>query len=165
MKRRITLSMALALSVLALLLASSDSTAQPQQRMRFRADTGIVTLGPNQVLRIDVTFDRDLNNYIGDQGHTALVTFSTIKYVQGSCNSDGVCKHITAGTVTAGPYTLAPGEAASIVTDNVDPDEFFGRVLVVSNRRNLRATATIRNTITGKTTSHIIMANTEGDFH
>ena len=164
MKHRMTLSAALVLCVASLSLISSDSTAQAQQRQRFRADTGVVTLGPNQVLRIDVTFDRDVNNAIGDQEHTALVRFSTIKYVQGSCNSDGVCKHISVGTVTAVPYTLVPGEAASIV-DIVDPDEFFGRVVVVSNRRNLRATATIMNTITGETTSHIIMANTEGDFH
>lgn len=162
MKRRITLSLALALSVL-VSLVTLPTTAQAQQRIRFRADTGLVKLGRNQVLRLDVTFDRDVNN-IADEAQ-ALVRFSTIKYVQGSCNSDGVCKHVAAGTVTAGPYSLASGEAASIVTDNVDPDEFFGRVMVVSNRRKMRATATIINTATGETTSHIIMANTEGDFH
>jgi hypothetical protein len=163
MYRRIALSLALAVSVL-LSLASLPATTQAQQRTRFRADTGLVKLGRNQVLRLDVTFDRDVNNNIADEA-TALVRFSTVKYVQGGCNSDGVCKHITAGSVTSGPYTLASGEAASIVTDNVDPDEFFGRVVVVSNRRNMRATATIINTITGEPTSHIIMANTEGDFH
>jgi hypothetical protein len=164
MTRRITLTIALALSVVFLSLMSSDSTAVAQQRMKFRADTGLVKLGRNQVLRLDVTFDRDVNNNIADEAR-ALVRFSTVKYVQGGCNSDGVCKHITAGSVTSGPYTLASGEAASIVTDNVDPDEFLGRVVVVSNRRNMRATATIISTVTGETTSHIIIANTEGDVH
>jgi hypothetical protein len=29
----------------------------------------------------------------------------------------------------------------------------------------MQVTASIINTLTGETTSHIIMANTEGDFH
>jgi hypothetical protein len=35
----------------------------------------------------------------------------------------------------------------------------------LSNHRSVRATATIINTITGETTSHIIVANTDGDIH
>jgi hypothetical protein len=37
------------------------------------------------------------------------------------------------------------------------------RIMVQSNSRNVRATAMIINTVTGETTSHIIIANTEGD--
>ena len=65
MKRRMTLSIALTLSVVALLLASSDSTAQPKPGIRRVADTGIVSLGPNQVLRLtlfgDATGDRQVD--------------------------------------------------------------------------------------------------------
>ena len=52
MKRSIALAVALAVSVILLSLVSSDSVSQAQQRRLFQWDTGVVSLGPNQVLRI-----------------------------------------------------------------------------------------------------------------
>lgn len=149
MKRSITLAVALA--VILLSLASSDSVSQAQQRKLFQWDTGVVPLGPNQVLRI-------VGDWNGDGDTT--VGFRSIKYGQGACNGS-VCKLITLSTTTSGPQTLSAGEAISL--DVVATT--YGRSTLTSNRRDLRVTASIINTTTGETTSHIIMANTEGDFH
>lgn len=148
-KRSITLTVALAVVLLS--LASSDSISQAQQRRLFQWDTGVVSLGPNQVLRI-------VGDWNGDGDTT--VGFREIKYAKGACNGT-VCKLITLSSTTSGPHTLAAGEAISL--DLVAST--YGRGIVTSNRRDMRVTASIINTMTGETTSHIIMANTEGDFH
>jgi hypothetical protein len=56
---------------------------------------------------------------------------------------------------------LAAGEAVSLELVATT----YGRGIVSSSRRNVRVTASIIKALTGETTSHIIMANTEGDFH
>jgi hypothetical protein len=153
MKRSITFTATLALS-LVLLLASSDSSIQAQQRGRLlHWDTGVVKLGPNQALRLMGDWNAD-----GDVDATDLA-FKEIKYGQGACNGS-VCKLITLST-TESRHRLAAGEAVSLELVATT----FGRVIVTSNRRNARVTCAIINTTTGETTSHIIMANTEGDFH
>jgi hypothetical protein len=153
MKRRIVLSIALALGSLLVLLTSSDATALAQQQTKFRADTGIVTLGPNQVLRVTAT--------VVDGNDFLAVRFRRIQYGQGTCAGE-ICKLGSVTDLIIDPIALMPGEAASM---NLAQDGFKGvRIMVQSNRRNVRATAAIINSVTGETTSHIIMANTEGDF-
>ena len=153
MKRRITLSIALVMSITLLSLMSSNSTAQAQQRMRFRADTGIVALGPNQVLRVTVT--------AVDGADFLTVRFRRMQYAQGPCNG-GVCKLGSVTDLILDPFGLMADEAAYM---DIPQGGFAGvRGVVQTNRRNVRATATIINTVTGETTTHIIMANTEGDF-
>ena len=152
MKRSIPLALALAVSVILLSLARYDSATQAQQRDRlFQWDTGVVSLGPNQVLRLTGDWNGDGDTTVG---------FREIKYGQGACNGT-VCKLIPISTTTSGPHTLANGEAISLELIATT----YGRGIVTSNRRNMRVTASIINTTTGETTSHIIMANTEGDFH
>lgn len=151
MKRSIALIVALAVSVILLSLASSDSVTQAQQRRLFQWDTGVVSLGPNQVLRITGDWNGDGDTTVG---------FREIKYGQGSCTGN-VCKLISIGTTTSGPHKVAAGEAISLELVATT----YGRGIVTSNRRDVRVTASIINTVTGDTTSHIIMANTEGDFH
>ena len=151
MKRSITLTVALAVSAILLSVASSDSVSQAQQRKLFQWDTGVVSLGPNQVLRL-------VGDWNGDGDTT--VGLREIKYAQGACNGP-VCKLMTTSTTTSGPHTLAPGEAISLELVATT----YGRGILTSNRRDMRVTASIINTTTGETTSHIIMANTEGDFH
>lgn len=156
MKRRIVLTVAFSLSVILMSLASSDSTTKAQQRGRlFQWDTGVVKLGPNQVLRLfgDANGDGDVD------GNDYLV-FREIKYGQSACDGS-VCKLVTLSSTRNGPHKLIPGEAISMELTATT----FGRGIVTSNRRDLRITASIINTTTGETTSHIIMANTEGDFH
>jgi hypothetical protein len=151
MKRSITLAVALAVSVILLSLASSNSVSQAQQRRLFQWDTGVVSLGPNQVLRLSGDWNGDGDTTVG---------FREIKYGQGACNG-AVCKLITISTTTSGPHTVAAGEAISLELVATT----YGRGIVTSNRRDVRVTASIINTTTGETTSHIIVANTDGDIH
>jgi hypothetical protein len=153
-----TLSIALALSVALLSLASSDSTAQAQPGRRRVADTGIVSINPNQMLRLTLFGDADGDR---DVDGADFLVFRRMEYGQESCSSDGVCKLVVASQTTSNPIRLRPGEAVSFTCL---PASVFGvRVVVLSNRRNVRATATITNIITGETTSHIIMYR-ESDF-
>ena len=152
MKRRIILSIALALSIVLVSLTSSDSTVGAQQIRRVRADSGVVKLGANQMLRVTAAWDLDNDGQ-------AFVRFTGIEYAQGACN-DGICKHSVSSIYNNNPTALMPGEAASYS---------FGesqavRASVTSDRRNVRVTAAIIDTVTGETVTQIIMANTEGDF-
>ena len=152
MKRSIASAITLAVSVSLLLLVSSDSPTQAQLRGKlFHWDTGVVALGPNQVLRI-------VGDWNGDGDTT--VSFREIKYGQAACNGP-VCKLVIIDSTTSGPHNVPAGEAISL--DLVATT--YGRGIVTSNRRDVQVTAAIINTTTGETTSHIIMANTEGDFH
>ena len=153
MKRRITLSIALTLSVVALLLASSDSAARAQQRQRCTADTGVITLSPNQKLRVVVT---------GMGGNDAItVRFRRVQYGQGACNG-GVCKLASVTDLIIDPFTLMAGEAASM--DITPMSGASGvRAVVMSNRRNVVATAAIINTVTGELTSTSLLETMEED--
>lgn len=152
MKRSIALAVALAVSVILLSLVRSDSTTHAQLRGKlFHWDTGVVALGPNQVLRLTGDWNGDGDTTVG---------FREIKYGQGACNG-AVCRLVITSSTTSGPHTVAAGEA--IALDLVATT--YGRGIVTSNRRDVTVTASIINTLTGETTSHIIMANTEGDFH
>jgi hypothetical protein len=144
-----------ALSLIFVSLLSSNSLVRAQQSRRIVTfDTGVVTLGPNQILRLTITgdFNNDGDITVGLRG---------IKYAQGVCGGGGVCQLVNAGATTTGPFTLAGGEAVSFELVATT----FGRGIVSSNRKDVRVTASIINTLTGETSSHIIMANTEGDFH
>ena len=150
MKRSIASAITLAASMI--LLVSSDSSTQAQLRGKlFHWDTGVVALGPNQVLRITGDWNGDGDTTVG---------FREIKYGQGTCNG-GVCKLVILSSTTSGPHTVPAGEGISL---NLIATT-YGRGIVTSNRRDVQVTASIINTVTGETTSHIIMANTEGDFH
>ena len=126
MKRRIALAIAFTLSVVLVSLASSDSTVQAQQGIRKVADTGVVSLGPNQELRLTLFGDTN-----GDAKVDAAdyVLFRRIEYGQESCSSDGVCKLVVTSQTASNPIRLAPGEAASLADLNRfagDPVADFG---------------------------------------
>lgn len=138
MKRKITLLIALVLSVILVSLTSSDQAAQAQQPQKFTADSGLVTLGPNQVLRITVAAG-DVN---GDE--TIRIRFRWIEYSQGICNG-GVCKHTIESQNTSAPIMLAPGEVLSL--DHIGNFNFL-RGVVLSNSRKLRVNAIVFDTST-----------------
>jgi hypothetical protein len=160
MKRRITLSIALTVSVVLVSLASSDSTAQAQLEGRRVADTGIVSLGPNEELRLTLMADFNADGKVDAADY---VLFRRMEYGQETCGSDGVCKLVVTSQTTTNPIRLRPGEA--IHTSSSGGGLPGVRIVALSNHRSVRATATIINTITGETTSHIIVANTDGDIH
>jgi len=149
MKRSIIFFITLVASSFLVSLAGSDSEAQPQKKT-FVWDTGVIALGPNQRLRLAVTGDGQLLGNL-------LLRFRRTGYFE----ADNIYQ--VASQTTTGPVSLGAGEAVSVDFNRDGADAVRGMVL--SNRRNVRVTATIMNTITGETTSHIIMANTEGDFH
>jgi hypothetical protein len=103
MKRKITLSIALALSVVLLSLMSSDSTAKAQNQIRIGADTGVVTLGPNQVLRITA---------VNRSRKDSTIRFRSAEYSQDGC-AGGICRLAVGSANTSVRLTLAPGEAVS----------------------------------------------------
>ena len=138
MKRRITLTIALVLSVILVSLMSSDSTAKAQQQRRFMADTGIITPGAGQTVRLTVA-----KGFGNNPDNLCIVA---IGYGQGTCNGDGVCKHAITSQTTS-DLTLNPGEAASF---NIPITAFGVRGVVLSNRRNARVNALIINSATGE---------------
>jgi hypothetical protein len=157
MKRQMTLSIALVLSVVLLSLMSSDSAAGAQNQMRVVADTGIIRLGPHQVLHVSAA-------QTGDGlilGNLLTVRFRQLRYIE----QDNLYK--IASQITSPLITLAPNEGAFVKSEvaSIDAaDLVVWRTLVLSDKRNVRVSAMIIDTETGKTTQ-IIMANTEGDFH
>lgn len=106
MKRILTLSIVITMSAL-LTLTTSDSTANAARPRRYVADTGIVTLGPNQLLRITVAPAADASP---QPTESISFNFTKIEYSQRNCNP--VCILVGSVPVT-NSITLAPGEAAS----------------------------------------------------
>jgi hypothetical protein len=141
MYRRIALAIALAVGVLSLSLVNSDSTARAQKQNKYTWDTGVVTLGPNQILRITVA--------LGETGtHEVVTRFRSMQYTPGACNG-GVCKHTVASQTTSAPVSLTQDGGASMdVVVGADGNGVRGMVL--SNNQNLRVNALIINTITGE---------------
>ena len=124
MKRKMTISIALMFGLVVLSVLGSDSTSQAQNQDRHGADTGFVTLGPTQILRVTVVnrSKADLN-----------VRFGRIEYSQGTCNG-GVCKHLQTNINNEiAAVTLAPTEAASMDISNTS----FGVRGVVFLQTNL----------------------------
>ena len=134
MKLKITLSLVLVL----LSLSGFAPAARGQQtRTKVASDTGIVTLGPNQILRITVN---------GQGGNdTVAVGFRRMSYSQATCNS-GVCKLSLNDEDQFPVLMLPPGEAASF---DITGTAFGARGVVLSSSQNLRVTAQIIDTATG----------------
>lgn len=149
MKHRMTSSIVLTLSLL-IALVTVPMTARGQQRLRPVADTGEITLGQNQILRLTVAAG-DVN------GDGFTVQFGRAVYMPLGCNNDGVCKHSLSSQNRSAPVMLNPGEAASIDITN----SFPVRALVLSNNPNVRVNAMI---IDGTTGNIVGVVNTQ-DFN
>lgn len=149
MKRRITLSLMLALSLL-LSLMNSDSAAQTQKGKRVRFDTGIITLGPDQLLRVALAGDF---NPDADVDGSDFLVFKRMAYIEQG-NIYGL-----ASDVATSPIRLAQGEAASI---DINQGVFNAvRCVVIGNfratdPRNARVTVQIINRTTNQVDSVLI---------
>jgi hypothetical protein len=152
MKTKRHLSVALALSVFASMLIFPSATRAQSGPTRFRGDTGVIALAVGQVLRITLS----------PEAFEDAVVFRSTRYIPSGCNSDGVCRHTVQSQVTTAPVNVAPNQAASF---EVQGNGNGVRVVVRANTRAVVATASIIDIATGEVTSHVIMANTEGDFH
>jgi autotransporter-associated beta strand protein len=143
MKRKTTASIAMALTLL-LSVMTFVPTAQGQPPQRFKADPGVVTLGPNQIYVLTI------GPNISD---TIIVRFGRTTYTQGPCNSDGVCE-LSANNTYTGPTTLNSGEAASF---DILPTGNAVRGIVIANSQRAQVTASIIDVPTGKVESIIIV--------
>ena len=105
MKRRITLLVILVLSIVTLSLMTSEATVNAQSSHCYVGDSGMVTLGSDQALRITVTPPA------GRRPTSLTLTFNA-QVTTVTCNG-GVCTHTVISETTADPVTLMPGQAAS----------------------------------------------------
>lgn len=144
MKKKIIVATALFLGIVLAALASSNRAALAQNQMRVVADTGVITLGPNQILRV--------SGDGVDQDDPVTLRFRRIRYAQGNCDG-GICRLAVASQTTSQPVTLVPNEIA--VVDAADYTVW--RMVVLGNRRNVRVTAAIIDATTGETVSHFIL--------
>jgi hypothetical protein len=143
MKRKIILALTLVLGFAFASQLGSDATVHAQPAQRFRFETGVVKLGPTQILRVTVDW--------GD-GTANSVRFGQTAYTQDGCNADGVCKLTGTNTFT-GPITLMPGEAASY---DILAAGTYGRGIVLTNARNAHVNASIIDAATGRVDAVVI---------
>ena len=106
MKRRIILSIALVLSIAILSLASFTST-EAENQTKYVFDTGLVTPGPGQEVRVSVLSGTPTAN------GTFNFRLRQISYAQESCDG-GICRQTIAEQTVSDLVTLMPNEAASI---------------------------------------------------
>ena len=153
MKRRIILSIALVLSIVLVSLMSSDSTVKGQSGSDHAWAT-FATLGPNQILRITV---------VGNGGSDMIgVRITWTQYMAAGCSGmPPVCRHTVASQGATPVFPLGSDAFSFDVPGNGNGVN----VVVLSNNRNVRVNALIIDALTGKVTSQIIVANTEGDIH
>ncbi len=150
MKRKIILSRALILSLTILLLlqlTSSDSRVEAQNQIKIVADTGAVTLGPNQEMRLSILSGTPTAN--GNFNFRVR----RIEYMPESC-SGGVCKQTIASQSQSDIITLAPGEAASARFE-LTIDGHSVRAVVLGNSQDVQVNVMIIDTLTGKIVSII----------
>lgn len=144
MKRRITLSIVFALSIVLVSLTSSDQAARAQQRQKFAADTGVITLGVNQELRLTVVRSVTVVN---PDHH--ILEFRRINYTENVC-SGSVCKQTVASVSNSGAITLMPGEMVSTQIPNTTS---VVRGVVLSNSRDVQVTSIVFDTSTQRVVS------------
>jgi hypothetical protein len=155
MNYRIKVSIALTLITLlsAAMLAPITSA---QQRKRFRADTGVVTLGMGQVLRIT------LSSEAFEDQNVIRPRFVWMRYGPMVCNTEGVCRQMVQSQGATTPVIINQTESASF--DLAGPGSVRVEVLADYNADGIvdAADLMIINSATGETVSHVIMANTSG---
>jgi len=154
MKHSKTISLSVTLSLL-LLLLGSPLTAQAAPP-RFRADSGVITLGANQVLRITINPASLPNGNVSIRARLRWMQYGEV----GCSGMPLVCRHTI----------VSQGETGIVMLDRDDTVlfEVLGgagpvRAVVEANNPNLTAMAVVFDTSTQRVISMVIMANTEGD--
>ena len=150
------------LTAVGLIILLSAATLAPtisaQQRRRFRADTGVVTLAVGQILRITIASEGfESENLIKPR-------FAWMRYGPMNCNPQGICRQMVQAQGTTAPIIINQSEAASFDMQGTGGGVRVA-VLADYNANGIvdAADLMIINTGTGEVVSHVIMANTEGD--
>lgn len=145
MKRIITLSIALVLGIVLVSLISSDSTANAAPPRIYTADTGVIPLAANKVLRLTI---------VGlGPGAGPHVRFGRFSYARADYCGDGLCTLTITSRTTSDPITLMPGDAASF---DILVAGTYGRGVVESDSPNVRVNASIIDTVTGQVDAVLI---------
>src|SRR6185295_17082771 len=97
-RNRIAIAMAL---IILLSVATLAPTISAQQRHRFRADTGLVTLGMGQILRIT------LSSEAFEDQNVIRPRFVWMRYGPMTCNTDGVCRQTIQSQGTTAPVPVS----------------------------------------------------------
>jgi hypothetical protein len=147
-------SIGISLILFASIISLPSQTHAQQPRDHFRADTGVLTLGTGQTLVVWI--------HGGALKDATRVRFAWQRFMPGGCNNDGVCRHVVQSQGITTPVNLGPNEAASF---EIQGNGNGVRVEVRVAAGDVNGDAEIIDTATGAVTSHVIMANTEGDFH
>ena len=150
-RNRIVMAMTL---IILLSAATLAPTISAQQRHRFRADTGLITLGLGQVLRVT------LSSEAFEVVSTTRPRFVWMRYGPMNCNTEGVCRQMIQSQGTTTPVPVTQNEAASFDMQGTGGGV---RVSVFVAAGDVTGDALIINSATGEVVSHVIMANTEGD--
>ena len=108
MKRRTTILIAIFVSIGLVSLVIMNTPTNAERNRIYRTNSGIISLGPNQSLRITTVNQGD---------ETIRVSFRTLEYSRGNCN-DAACKLTIASETISDPVTLAPGEGLSADIQN-----------------------------------------------
>ena len=137
MKRKIALTTIMALIIGVILLTSASA----QNQVRAVADTGIITIGPNQILRV--------SGDGVDQDDAVTFRFRRIGY-QAAPESPGVTKYTVISNTITNPIMTTGIEGVAIVQGNLIGTDAV-RVVVMSNRPNVRVNAALIDAVTGNT--------------
>ena len=140
MKRKIILSIAIVVSLTIILLTSSDSRVEAQNQVRIIADTGVITLGPNQILRITV------NSRQGND--TIKLRFRKQEYIE-TVTAGGIRKLVLSSQDTSDFITMAPGEAVSYNINELGLGRELGCGVYSDTTQNIHVNLHIINTVTG----------------
>src|SRR6478736_2460813 len=142
--------------IILLSVATWAPSISAQQRHRFRADTGLVTLGMGQVLRIT------LSSEAFEDAAIVRTRFVWMRYGPMNCNTEGVCRQTVQSQGATAPVIINQSESASY--DMQGPGSVRVEVFADYNADGIvdAADLMIINSATGETVSHVIMANTTG---
>jgi hypothetical protein len=141
MKRKITLSIALVVSIISVLLMNSDSSVEAQNQIRGVGDTGTLSLGPNQILRVSAG--------ALPSGLNVVIRFRQIKY-EPTTVEQGITSLAVVSQTTSNAITLMPDEAATFDISDGNSNTAFVRGAVLSNQRDVKVNASIINSVTGQ---------------
>jgi hypothetical protein len=135
-------------------ITSFPLKVQAQAARKLRGDTGIITLGTGQVLRITVN-GKDGND-------TFRVRFAWRKYMPAACNNEGVCRHTLQSQGITAPVNVGANEAASYDVQGTGGGVAL-TVFVAAG--DVNGDAEIINSATGEvTSSQVVIWFVEGDF-
>lgn len=137
MKRKITLTGLIALTIGIVFITSNHA----QNQVRVVADTGIISIGPNQILRI--------SGDGVDQDDPITFRFRRVGY-QATTEAPGIMKYSIVSSTITNPIVVDGGEGVALVQGNQIGTDAV-RIIVMSNRPNVRVNAALVDAATGNT--------------